>query len=543
MKKILLYFVSILIFSSCSDFMDTTPNNALPPTSFWKTEKDAKDAVTGCYSGWVSGYDILYWDCTSDIAFNYHAHEGYRIIGDGTLSSANSGNGFYDYSTIRACDNFLKNITSIKFASETVKKDLIAQVRAIRAFKYFQMNFWYGGVPIIGDFKTAAEAQVPRNSEAEVKKLVYDELDALIPDLANTPSETGRIAKGTALAIKMRSALYWGDYQRALDAAHAIQTLKQYELEQGNNGYAKLFRLEGKLSKEIIYASQYVVTTSSMWLIGAMYNNGDGGWSSIVPTQNLVDMYEMSDGLTKEESAQYDPTHPFAGRDPRMAMSILFPGQDWNGDILNTLDKTIDGSSNPNFPTAADNSSKTALTFAKYLAPMSQYADVWNTDACPILFRYAEVLLTIAEAKIELNIIDDEVYNAIDAVRTRAGMPKVDRAKYSSQSKLRELVRRERCVEFAGEGLRRADIVRWKDDNGKMVAETVLNGDLNRIIGTINTAEPDPFKRAVVDLSNTPTNIAARKIETRVFAPKNRYLPFSQSSLDKNPKLKQNTGY
>ena len=45
----------------------------------------------------------------------------------------------------------------------------------------------------------------------------------------------------------------------------------------------------------------------------------------------------MSDGLTKEESKTYDAKHPFANRDPRMAMTILYPGRDWRGDVLNTL--------------------------------------------------------------------------------------------------------------------------------------------------------------------------------------------------------------
>lgn len=535
--------MSIGMLSSCSDFMDTVPNDTLSPATFWKTEKDAKDAATGCYSNWVSGSDVFYWDCTSDISFNFHTHEGYRNIGNGTISAANPGNGFYDYSTVRRCNTFLENVESIKFDNDLDKKDLIAQVRAIRAYQYFLMNFWYGGVPIIKNYSSAVEAQVARNSEAEVKKFVYDELDALIPDLKATPSQVGRIAKGTALAIKMRSALYWGDYQRALDAAHNIQTLKMYNLEQGEKGYAKLFTLEGKSSKEIIYAAQYIVNTWKNWIVGAMYNNGDGGWSSIVPTQNLVDMYEMADGLTKEESASYDPAHPFAGRDPRMAMTIIFPGQDWNGGIVNTLDKIVEGKSNPNYYDAADNSSKTGLTFAKYLVPFSQYSDMWNTDACPIVFRYAEVLLTIAEAKLELNKkVDDEIYDVLDAVRTRAGMPVVDRVKYGTVEKLRDLIRRERCVEFAGEGLRRADIVRWKDASGKMVAETVLNGDLYRAIGTINTTETDPCKRAVITLP-TLENAPLRKVETRVFAPKNRYLPFPQSALDKNPKLIQNKDY
>lgn len=542
MKKIFIAIIGLGLFTSCSDFLDTVPHDSLSPSIFWKTEKDAKDAVVGCYDGWIDGEKILYWDCTSDIGFNYHAHEGFRGIGDGSMTAANAGSGFYDFSVIRRCNTFLDRADGVNFSNPAEKKDLIAQVRVIRAFQYFQMNFWYGGVPIIKDYQSAQEAQVARNTEAEVKKYVYDELDAAISDLNKAPAQVGRIAQGTALAIKMRSALYWGDYQRALDAAHAIQALNLYELEPGASGYSRLFTLAGKSSKEIIYSTQYIMTLKGFWLIGAMYNNADGGWSSIVPTQNLVDSYEMADGLTKEESTTYDPTHPFAGRDPRMALTILYPGMDWNGSVLNTLDKTLNGKANPNYPLAADNSSKTGLTYAKYLTPFNQYSDMWDTDACPIAFRYAEVLLTIAEAKIELGTIDEEVYNAIDAVRQRVGMPAVDRVKYGSKDKLRELVRRERCVEFAGEGLRRADIVRWTDNAGKMVAETVMNGDLYRAIGTISYEETDPYRRAVITAPSAD-NAALRKIETRAFAPKNRYLPFSQSSLDKNPNLKQNSGY
>ena len=98
-----------------------------------------------------------------------------------------------------------------------------------------------------------------------------------------------------------------------------------------------------------------------------------------------------------------------------------------------------------------------------------------------------------------------------------------------------ELIRRERCIELAGEGLRRADILRWKDAAGKMLAETLLNGPLNRIVGTIDYNETDPYKRAVVTGKDL--------IENREFAAKNRYLPIPQDSMDKNPNLKQNSGY
>lgn len=540
MKKIFLLLISLSLFS-CEGFMDTAPKDALSSATFWKTEADAKSAVVGCYDGWASGSAILYMDCGSDIAYNNFEWEGYRLMGNGGMSQSNTGSGFYTYAIIRRCNNFLAHIDEIKFADETLKKDLIAQVRVIRAYKYSLLNFWYGGVPLANKlYTTAAEAQLPRNTEAEVLKFVLDELTLAIPDLSKSPSETGRIAQGTAMAIKMRAALYAGDYTTALAAANDIKGLGKYSLEPV---YSNLFNLSGKGSPEIIHATQYLENVAEFGLIGQMYNIGDGGWSSIVPTQNLVDMYEMANGMVKEEAGSgYDPVHPFAGRDPRMAMSILYPGMDWKGPemngVLNTLDKNVDGKPNPNCAPGADNTSKTGLTWAKYLSPSTQYSDIWNTSACPILFRYAEVLLTIAECNIEMASGNLSVAaDLIDEIRFRAGMPAIDRAKYSTKEQLREILRRERAVEMAGEGLRRADILRWKDASGKMLAETVLNGDLTCITGTVDATVSDPFLRAVI----SPT--VREKIETRIFKPYMRYLPISQDQLDKNKNLTPTPGY
>lgn len=547
MKRLLVYMLAgmAMTTTSCSDFLDTVPHDVLPPVATWETEDDAQQFVVGCYNGWLSGTQMLYWDCASDIGYNNFPWEGWTAMGDGSMTPSNYGTSLYDFKNVRRCNTFLENVNKIEFKDEAVKKDLIAQVRAMRAFDYFQLNFWYGGVPLIGSYSSAEEAQVARETEEKVKEFVYDEIDAALTDINSTPSARGRVAKGAALAIKMRSALYWNDYSRAQETAKAIMELKQYELHAD---YANLFTLSGQNSKEIILSVQYLENMKDLdfTLIGQMYNNADGGWSSIVPTQNLVDMYEMGDGLTKEESKAYDPIHPFKGRDPRMAMTVLFPGQDWKAKgkdltVLNTLDQLLPGDKkNENYPLVADNASKSALTWAKYLAPMEQYSNIWSTSACPIMFRYAEVLLTYAEATNELTGPSADVYDALDQIRTRAGMPVIDRAKYASKDKLRELIRRERGVELAGEGLRRADIVRWKDASGKMVAETVLNGVLTRVVGTINYAEKDPYMRAVINPNAPATD---RKIEDRKFAPYNRYLPIPQDSRDKNPKLTQNDGY
>lgn len=542
-KQYIMIGAAALMTASCSDFLDTAPLDALSPSTTWQTEQDAQKFAIGCYSGWEDGGTLLYMDCTSDFGYNNFSWEGYKDLANGNMTQANSGASFYSYTIVRRCNTFLENIGNIQFADEAVKKDLIAQVRVIRAYQYFIMNWAYGGVPIIENYNTAEEAQVPRKTEQEVREFIAKELDECTPDLNDTPSERGRIAKGAALALRMREALYYGDWEIAKNKAEEIIALGAYSLEPD---YLKLFQVAGQDSKETILAVQYIPNTYTLYTIGQMYNNGDGGWSSIVPTYNLVDTYEMKNGLTIDEAGSgYDATHPFKDRDPRLAMTIIYPGADYvkadgSTGVFNTLDKTVNGSSNANYMTSADNASKTGLTWNKYLSPITQYADIWKSNACPIVFRYAEVLLTLAEAENELNGPSDVVYKQLNAIRSRAGMPDVDETKYSTKEKLRELIHRERAVELAGEGLRRADILRWKTDDGKMLAEKVLNGRLERRIGTVDASVSDPELRATINTNPDPTEVL---IENRVFKTFHRYFPFSQSDIDKNPNLKQNEGY
>ena len=542
---------ALAVMPSCNDFLDTLPTDAMTPSTTWQTELDAQKFLVGCYDGWESGTEILYMDCTSDFGYNNFSWEGYKDFANGTISAANPGANFYDFTIIRRCNTFLENIEKVTFADEKTKKDLIAQARVIRAYRYFKMNWLYGGVPIIENYESAVDAQVPKKTEDEVRTFIETELDTYTYDLSVKPTERGRIAQGAALAIRMREALYYGDWSTAKTKAQEIIDLQQYDLEKGKEGYSKLFQVAGQDSKEIILAVQYINSTKPLGVIGQMYNNGDGGWSSIVPTHQLVDAYEMTNGKTiDEEGSGYDKKHPFKGRDPRLALTVIYPGanyvkSDGSTAVFNTLDKEIvnakgERASNPNFMTAADNASKTGLTWNKYLSPITQYTDIWNTNACPIVFRFAEVLLTWAEAENELNGPSTDVFDKIDEVRTRTGMPAMDRQKYNTKDKLRELIHRERSVEFAGEGLRRADIVRWKDASGKMVAETVLNGRLERRIGTVDMNGSNPETRATIKLD---ASAEEKLIEVRKFEPKHRYFPFAQSILDKNPNLIQVNGY
>lgn len=143
MKRIKQYIMigaTVMVAASCSDFLDTAPNDALSSSTTWKSENDAEKFAVGCYNGWEDGGRILYMDCASDFAYNNFSWEGYKNLGNGTMTQANSGASFYGYGVIRRCNTFLENINNIEFADEAVKKDLIAQVRVLRAYKYFNVS-------------------------------------------------------------------------------------------------------------------------------------------------------------------------------------------------------------------------------------------------------------------------------------------------------------------------------------------------------------------------------------------------------------------
>lgn len=534
-----------LTATSCSDFLDTVPHDALSPSSTWATQTDADKFLTGCYDGWEDGGRILYWDCASDFGYNNFAWEGYRPLGDGSLTQSNTGASLYDFTMIRRANEFLANVDKCEFTDEAERDNMKAQVRFIRAYNYFLSNWNYGGVPFIESYTSAEEARVPRKSESEIREFIEKELDESVSQINEKPAARGRIAKGAVLALRMREALYYGDWATAKDRAEKIIALGQYSLDPS---YTNLFNVNNQDSKEIILAVQYLQNLKNNGVVGQMYNNADGGWSSIVPTQNLIDTYEMANGMTIDEAGSgYDATHPFKNRDPRLGMTVIYPGRNYTTadgsiGIFNTLDATLNGAKNANYWASADNASKTGLTWAKYLDPMSQYADIWKTSCSPIVFRYAEVLLTYAEASNELNGPSDaKIYEYLDAVRARVGMPAVDRTKYNTKEKLRELIHRERAVEFAGEGLRRDDILRWKTADGKMLAETVMNGELNRRAGTVNMDSSVPEgERATIDVNASSDQLL---IEKRKFKSYNRYLPIPLSALESNNQLTQNPGY
>ena len=540
MKKILFLFIIGILVTSCS--LDRAPKDSLSTATFPKTEKDIEMLVVGCYDGYVDQTFTVYNDVFSDNGY-CAINTNWSAYANGKATHSNPGIGWFDYTLITRCNNFLAltENTEVPFKDPNRLKQLRNEVRFLRAWRYYMMATAYGDIPLVTEvISTLEESKIPASPETDIVKFILDELNELSADgnLDVTPKESGRITRGAALALKMRMCLYYKQYEEAIAAADEIEKLGVYNLfTAGTTPYADLFKEANEDNCEIILAAKKVENDYKNQTIIEFCNANDGGWSAFVPIQSLVDAYETSSGLTIEEAeknGEYDPVHPYKNRDPRFYATVLYSGADWvnpNGvyRIYNTLDRTIDGKPNMDNANDSRNASQSGYTCCKYMSPLTQYSDINNTGLDFIVFRYAEVLLSKAEALIELNRDLDEACNLMDEVRKRAGMPMVDRNKYSTQATLRELLRRERRVEFAFEGLRRSDIIRWG------IAKEVLNGPIYATnYGTVIMDTNIPQEERAVIKTGEENKVV---LEIRSF--KNTYLPIPQSELDRNPNLVQ----
>ena len=561
MKRTFIFTAAVMAMAltSCKGFFDLSPKDRLTSESFWNDADDAYSALTACYNWWYAndqgGVSMFYEDAYSDIGFNYSNAGNMRDVAKGSLSASAAPNKWKQYETIRRCNFVIENVHRVPSDKITDEQmgDVLGQARAIRGYSHALLSNWYGDA-VLMDFvpDTDTDAKRPRDPASKVRAHALEDLEWAADNINEKPAAKGRIAKGAVLAMLVRFNLYWGNWEAVIDNAEKIKALNQYELDPDFLG---MFSIAGQNSKEIIATYEQVAVTYKYNYAIRHFNNADGGWATCVPTDNLVNMFEMKNGkLITDEGSGYDPVHPFAGRDPRLKKTVLYSGLDWVGKndknrILNTLDKTIGGKANADYYNAADNASKTGYIFAKYAWPgPGQYSVSLRDDSlCPIVFRYGEVLISEAEAYAELNKLT-EALDIVDKIRITRGHIAVDRSRYDTQAEVRELVRRERTIELAGEGFRYEDIVRWDEydasgnKTGRKVAETVLPGDLLRSCGTVDMNEPDPDRRAVIDVNAKRED---RLIEVRgeFDVPRRLHLPILQAELDANPNLVQNIGY
>ncbi|MBK1441863.1 RagB/SusD family nutrient uptake outer membrane protein [Parapedobacter sp. ISTM3] len=538
---------------SCSDYLDRYPLDSPSDETFLRTEAEFEAAVTGCYNTlWFKPIDngsfLLTLECASDIGWDRNVSD-LQILGQGAATPDNTYTGNFWNTLYRGIGRVNYILSKAEPLAEIVPTEkynrLLAEIRFLRAYYYFYLNELYGGVPLLTTPVPLSEAVLPRSSKAELTDFILAELDAAVPNLPiqTDAANRGRVTRGAALALKSRVALYAGRWPEAISAAQAVMDLGQYHLHEN---FGELFSYAGQTSSEIIMSIQFLKGVMVHSTPRHFFSRIALGHSNKIPVQTLVDSYECTDGLSIDRSPLFDPAHPFANRDPRLGYTVVLPQSVFVGYVFETHPDSLQ-TWNYNFdpPRRVQNEEATHAyaTFSGYLwrkyADPADYGDIDNSDLNLIMFRYAEVLLNYAEAKIEQGSIDQSVYDAINAVRQRpsVNMPPITPGK--TQAELRSIIRKERKYELAGEGIRLFDIRRWN------IAHEVMPGDLlGRIRNSFLSDAPRIDENGTPHYDNVANAAQMRVIERRQFRQDRDYVwPIRRLELETNPAIEQNPNY
>ncbi len=488
------------------------------------------------------------------------------------------------YQALRRLNTFLENVDNVP-TSESQINSWKGEAYYLRAYFHF-LSFRTVGPIILLDHTVNTTDDLLSYTRRPVEECVdfmledlnraTSLLDDIVPD-----NEVGRVTRVAALALKSRillyaaSPLYNGnsDYSNFTDstgvqlfpqnydankwklaADAALETIVTseaagYELYRSasNNpvlNYRELFI--NNWNSEVLFAK-------NLDRYGHHFRCADpislSGFSIFNPTQEMVDAYQMEDGSTpiigytdngripiiNEASGYRDEGYAetgregrwpqgvrnmFVDREPRFYASINFPGQRWKNHTLELWYTGIDGRRN-----AGSDYCKTGYLMRKAMNESNRW-NPWQVDQnIWIISRLGEIYLNYAEALNEFSGPSAEVYNYVNMIRDRSGLPDLEPG--LDQEQMREKIRHERRIELAFETHRFFDVRRWK------IAEETEDGpihSLNIMEGT--HLQDDEFYQRVV-------------VERRVFeAPKHYLFPIEQNEIDKNDQnLVQNPGW
>lgn len=564
MKKSIL--VGIVLFTgllvSCNDEMNYKEFTQYDEEYVKKNFDYVSGLVTNAYSYLdddLGSYDgAMMASATDEAEYVYTDNPIYTFINGGwNPVSAQDEAWKKNYQGIQQVNMFLERFQGLTFPEIDQNDEYQAkiaqynrfsyEVRALRAYYYFNLAKQYGDVPLFTKLITVDEVnRLTRTPVHEVFQFIIDECDAIMEQVPWKWSEVhsdlqdidhaGRVNKMFVLALRARTALYaasplfcpqgeeqsmWNRAalynQEVINAAiaHNYSLLTNYEDIWGENNYK---------SAEVIFAKRKGVSRTY-----EEYNfpmGVEGGKGGNCPTQNLVDAYEMLNGKAISESGSgYDPQRPYWGRDPRLALTVAVNGEekwpDYNSATLETFYGGLNGE-----PLAG------ATPTGYYLKKQMNHSVILQAGKANeklhswVIFRLGEFFLNYAEAafkatKSAVGVPEGCSLTAIEAVniiRNRVGMPALDNS-LSSEAFLQKY-ENERFIELAFENHRFWDLRRWK------------KGDKLKSI-----------TRMKITKKADGTFIYTRKEISREWDDKMYLFPIPQSERLKNPNLSQNPGW
>lgn len=477
------------------------------------------------------------------------------------------------FSCIRICNTALEKIDLIQDATENEKADIIAQAFFVRGFAHFTLFKWWGRMPYIDKVLTKDDPwDIARLSNYETLMRIAQDMDSALVyyKKAGTMRRDNPVSGGAghlnndnmfkpngcaALGLKGRVLLYAAsplnnqngkaDWERAAIAnAEALKTALSYGYfmypasDYNLNWYGTYY------TDEELWGYSYGNTSYGAWsdpwaIVNGIFCNNTWAASGCAPSQNFIDKFETAQGepLNTEAERQaaaaaghYNEQDPFVNRDPRFYKDIIYNTSPLAGyGTAKIYYEMVNGS--PKYSELLNQSyvgiSKTGYYLRKLTGDMSVKNQVTPLLTDPII-RITELYLNYAEAASEAygptTIVPGYSMSAemaLNEVRNRVSMPKIDSKYTVDADALRPRIKNERNVELCFEGHYYFDIRRWKD--APQVMSTPMIGlDIEKV--PVSANYPTGYKYSRVEL---PANRQVRWKDAMY------YLPFNSSEKNK----------
>jgi hypothetical protein len=537
-----------VLYSSCKhDYLEVQTIKAdITTDKLYSNYTYVQQQMWNTYSYMPDGFADLDLDAATDEAEATNSVERVQAFNYGTWNQYNNPNDVWarNFDGIRQANLYLKNkdkvdinyikdkITSTDsttyFNARNNVKFMEGEALFLKAYFYFELVKRYGGVPIFEQPLDYSDPNtwknVQRNSVDECIKYIAslcDKAAAIIPANLSPYSwyEAGRVTNGAIKTLKAKALVYGASplftangstttWAQAAAAAHDVIVLGSYSLDAN---YSNLFGANNTTSGEVIFYRRYgAINAIEYNNFPIVFQNSNG--NSLTPTENLVSDYEVlvKSGSTITGSVPFDwnnPAHaaaPYTNRDPRFAATVVYNGASFKSTTIQTY-----FGGNSGLP--RQNATKTGYYLSKWSNQSVDLINNTTTNHAWIYFRYADVLLSYAEAMFNAYGPDADpqgfgmtALQAINRVRQRVQMPALTAAQLNQQA-----IEHERNVELSFENNRLWDVRRWKK------GVSYFSKQVNRI-----------------DITAAGV-YTVKKLEDRVFTTKMEWYPIPQAEISK----------
>ena len=503
MKKFIFIASAVMLSCfSCNDLLTEDPRGLLSANQFFTTEDEGVLAVNGIYSHLNNPRNLNLINTltlgTDEIMMPIPIPGGtiHSVYVQTTSDSRTYEYWLFLYEGIRDT-NLTINRLSDSPINEERKNELISEAKFLRSFYYYYLVILFGDVPywteelVVEDVSTLGKT--PANEILANLITDLDEAESFLSE-STFGGNGSRVTKWTAKMLKAKIYLWLEDWPNAKTESEEIITLSPHRLLPN---FGDVFRASNERNDEIIFAVEY--------LLGVFNSGRTLQWRPSAPFEANVSNPGWFDGISGYAFLQ-SFVDSYAPNDIRRKYTVL---DSLNGESLNwnwVLKVLM-------VPLPEDD-------------PLIDVAERrLQSDQDEIYMRLADTYLTLAEAENEANGPTQTAFDAINAVRNRAGLANLEGL---NQEELRQAIRDERGKELAGEAVgRKQDLIRWD-----ILVETVKNLPAEEQEAFLNNPGlSEGYKNKIMfDLEG----MAARIGE------KNNFIPIPSDEIAKNPNLEQN---